>query len=366
MTRAIAIAALLAVPATASAADPGLWVHTNTSSIPYAYLQGVASDATNFFFAGPDYGLARTTPSLKQEARIDNVIPPDVAQREGYNHIGDPDWEAAEGGRVLLALECFVPGRPDPNTCRTGSIGVADPATLRWRYYVKLDPAVLPKAMWVASAPNGLLWTSAGDDLLAFRSAEVNPANAAPGGPALAVAQRIAGAGAGMQITGGAFRDGRLLLAGTDAATRAYIVRSLDLATGMTRLEIEHRRGDEAEGLDVRPALGGILHWVMSPGGLGSPNELLTYHPAGSALRLRITPRARAGRRATLRATVTSLGAGIKGVTVAVAGRRARTNAAGRAVLRVAIRGPGRYRVTARRAGLRSASATLRVTSRRG
>ena len=363
---ALTLMALLALPAaTAAAADPGLWVHTNTSSIPYTYLQGVASDARNFYFAGPDYGLARTAPSLRQEARIDNVIPPDVAQREGYNHIGDPDWEPAEGGRVLLPLECFVPGRPDPNTCRTGSIGVADPATLRWRYYVKLDPAVLPKAMWVASSPDGLLWTSAGDDLLAFRSAEVNPANAAPGGPALALARRIAGAGAGMQITGAVFHAGRLLLAGTDAATKAYIVRSLDLATGITRLEIEHRRGDEAEGLDLRPALGGILHWVMSPGGLGSPNELLTYHPAGSALRLRVAPRsARAGRPLRLRATVTSLGTGIKGVTVAVAGRRARSDAAGRAVLRVLVRRPGRYRVTARRPGLRSASATLRVTAR--
>ena len=363
LTRALTLAALLALPASAQAADPGRWVHTNTSSIPYTYLQGVASSPAKFFFAGPDYGVARTTPTLKQEARVDNVIPPDVAQREGYNHIGDPDWESAEGGRVLLALECFVPGQPDPNTCRTGSIGVADPATLRWRYYVKLDPAVLPKAMWVAASHDGLLWTSAGDDLLAFNSAEVNPSNAAPGGPALAAVRRIPGAAAGMQVTGGVFQGERLLLAGTDSATKRYIVRAFDPATGATQLEIEHSRGDEAEGIDLRPALGGILHWVMSPGGLGSPNELLTYHPAGAKLRLRITPRARAGRRATLRATVTSLGTGIKGVTVAVGGRRARTNAAGRATLRVVFPRPGRYRAIARRAGLRGASATVRVTS---
>ena len=358
-------AAALAIPASASAADPGRWVLTNVSSIPYTYLQGVASDSRAFWFAGPDYGLARTTLGLRQLARVDNVIPRDVSQREGYNHIGDPDWEAAEGGRVLLPLECFVPGQPDPNTCRTGSIGVADPATLAWRYYVKLDPAVLPKAMWVAASPDGFVWTSAGDDLLAFRSAEVNPGNAAPGGPMLTAARTAPGAAAGMHVAGGVFHDGRLLMTGTDKATGAYIARSFDPVSGATQLEIEHRRGDEAEGVAVAPALGGILHWVMSPGGLGSPNELLTYHPAGAALRLRISPtRIRAGRAATLRATVTSLGTGIRGVTVSVAGRRARTNAAGRARLKVVIRRPGRYRVRARRTGLRSASAPLRVTSR--
>lgn len=361
--RALTLVALLAFPASAWGADPGRWVLTNTSSIPYTYLQGVSSDASKFFFVGPDYGLARTTPALREEDRVDNVIPPDVAQREGYNHIGDPDWEAAENGRVLLPLECFVPGQPDPNTCRTGSIGVADPATLRWRYYVKLDPAVLPKAMWVAASPDGLLWTSAGDDLLAFRSADVNPANAAPASPAIGAVRTVPGAVRGMHVAGGVFYDGRLLLAGTDTATKRYIVRSFDPVSGATALEIEHTRGDEAEGIDVRPALGGILHWVMSPGGLGSPNELLTYHPAGAALRLRVTPRARAGRRAVLRATVTSLGTGVKGVTVAVGGRRARTNAAGRARLRVVFPRAGRYRVSARRAGLRSARATVRVSA---
>ena len=50
-----------------------------------------------------------------------------------------------EGGRVLLPMECFTPGVG--NTCGTGAFGVADPATLAFRYYVKLDPADIPKAL---------------------------------------------------------------------------------------------------------------------------------------------------------------------------------------------------------------------------
>ena len=86
-------------------------------------------------------GLYRTDPALRETGRTDDVIPPSVRMGEGYNHIGDISWDAGEGGRLLLPLECYYPGEPNGgNTCGTGSIGVADPRTLQWRYYVKLDP----------------------------------------------------------------------------------------------------------------------------------------------------------------------------------------------------------------------------------
>ncbi|MGZ4277651.1 MAG: hypothetical protein ACXVFK_13020, partial [Solirubrobacteraceae bacterium] len=92
--------------------------------------------------------------------------------REGYDHIGDISWDAAEHGRILLPLECYYP--PAGNTCQTGSIGVADPRTLKWRYYVKLDPRYIAKAMWAEVSPDGkLVWTSSGSDLLAYRDADV-------------------------------------------------------------------------------------------------------------------------------------------------------------------------------------------------
>jgi hypothetical protein len=121
---------------------------------------------------------------LHQTAGVPSAIPPAVKQAESHNHIGDPTWDRGDGGRVLLPLECFVSGVGD--TCGTGAFGVADPASLGFRYYVKLDPAEIQKAMWAETSPDGsLIWTSSGDDLLAYRSSEVSEANRAPPGPLL-------------------------------------------------------------------------------------------------------------------------------------------------------------------------------------
>src|SRR5438093_949174 len=155
---AAAAAALIALasPGAASAAgDPGRWTETGRSTVPVSYYQGVASDDRRLFFDGVFAGLYRTDESLDEQAGNDNVFPPDVQRREHYNHIGDIAFDDREGGRVLLPTECYYPGTtgpgPDPaNTCKTGSFAVADPKTLAWRYYVKLDPREIPKAMWVA------------------------------------------------------------------------------------------------------------------------------------------------------------------------------------------------------------------------
>ena len=137
----------LAGPAVAHGADPGRWTFTGASTMPLYYYQGVTSDpAGHFYFDGVDFGLYRTDFQLQEQARNDDVIPPAVTASEGYNHIGDISWDAQESGRIILPLECYYP--PAGNTCGTGSFGVADPVTLRWRYYVKLDPAYIAKAMW--------------------------------------------------------------------------------------------------------------------------------------------------------------------------------------------------------------------------
>jgi hypothetical protein len=198
MSRARLIAALVAVwlvaavaPA-AQAQDPGRWLLTGATSVPNTYWQGLTSDPAEqrVFFTGVFEGLWRTTPLLRQTAGEGNAIPPLVRLIEGYNHIGDPTWDPAEGGRVLLPLECFTSGVG--NTCGTGSFGVADPETLGMRYYVKLDPAEIPKAMWAETSPDGeLVWTSSGADLLAYRSGDVVPASAAPGAPPIRAAARV-------------------------------------------------------------------------------------------------------------------------------------------------------------------------------
>ena len=184
---------------------------------------------------------------------------------EGYNHIGDITWDGQEGGRILLPLECYVPGGPNGgNPCGHGSIGVADPGTLQWRYHVKLDPAEIPKAMWSEVSPDGqLLWTSSGQDLLAYQTAEISPLAAAPEHAPIRSVRRLEGAVPPSGITGATFIDGRLYVAGQGGGP--FRVYSIDLATGAHRLEIERRIVGESEGLVTASVKGGTLHWLIQP-----------------------------------------------------------------------------------------------------
>jgi hypothetical protein len=273
----------LGAGAPAQAADPGRWVETGFDPITINYYQGVTSDPTgDLFFDGFTVGVYRTSGDLTEEASVANAIPADVNRREGYNHIGDLSWDAAEGGRLLLPLECYTFGQG--NFCGTGSFGVADPQTLAWRYYVKLDPAEIQKAMWAEVSPDGsLVWTSAGSDLLAYRTSDINPANAAPQGPLLHPVRRLVGAVPPSGVTGATFYQGRLFLAGQDGGP--FQVWSIDTQTGERTLEIEKRVFGESEGLDVFDGRGGILHWQIGPISFSGPptygqNVLVHFVPA--------------------------------------------------------------------------------------
>lgn len=280
---ALAVACLLCAPAVAHAADPGRWALTGTTSLPIVYYQGVTADAQrNLFFDGVFVGLYRTDPALTETARNDDVIPPDVHTREGYNHIGDISWDAGEGGRLLLPLECYVPNGPNGgNPCLTGSIGVADPRTLQWRYYVRLDPGEIPKAMWNEVSPDRrLLWTSSGQDLLAYRSADVAEAHAAPAHPAIHSVRRLKAAVPPSGITGAVFVDGRLFVAGQGGGP--FRVWSIDLATGARRLEIERAIVGESEGLASATVKGGTLQWLVQP--FDPQQRPPTYDPGHATL----------------------------------------------------------------------------------
>jgi hypothetical protein len=257
--------AVLLLPGGAFAADPGRWTETGHDPVPLEYFQGVTTDrAGDFYFDGFQVGLYRTGPTLVEEARNDSGIPVEVYLREGYNHIGDITWDKREGGRLLLPLECYLPFFG--NLCKTGSIGVADPVTLRWRYYVKLDKEFIDKAMWAEVSPNGqLLWTSSGsgDDLLAYRVKDITARNAGPDGPALKPVRVLDGAVPPSGITGAAFYGKRLLVAGQGGGP--FRVWSIDLRDGSRRLEIEKPIIGESEGLEIVDALGGVLHWLVTP-----------------------------------------------------------------------------------------------------
>ncbi|HEY1275016.1 MAG TPA: hypothetical protein VGF25_08895 [Thermoleophilaceae bacterium] len=373
MIRRCIVVALVAacVPSVAEARDPGRWTLTGYSSVPNVYWQGVTSDpGRHMWFDGVVEGLYGTRPSLVQTAGTDAAIPPAVKAAEGYNHIGDISWDPAEGGRVLLPLECYTPGGPNGgNTCGTGSIGVADARTLAWRYYVKLDPTEIPKAMWVERSPDGqLLWTSSGRDLLAYRAADVNPANAAPGAPPIHSVRRIAGAVPPSGITGAAFLGGRLYLAGGD--TTPWQVWSVDLTTGARALEIELNAVGESEGLDTVPLLGGELHWLVPPLAIGQKptfgptSGLVHFARLAGRQRLRVKVRARgaaATRRVRLSVSVTRRHKAVRGASVQFAGRQTRTGRRGKAKLVVTLATGGRFRVIARKGVLRGQSKFVKV-----
>jgi hypothetical protein len=342
----------------AGAQDPGRWLLTGASSVPITYWQGLTSDPaeSNLFFVGVFQGLWRTTPQLNQTAGVSTEIPAGVRQAEGYNHIGDPTWNPGDGGRVLLPLECFTPGVG--NTCGTGAFGVADPVTLGFRYYVKLDPAEIPKAMFAETSPDGsLIWTSSGDDLLAYRSSDVSAVNRGPSGPLLHAVRRLPGAVPPTGVTGAVFRKGRLLLAGE--ADGVYQVWSVNTDTGGRRLELETRICGESEGLDVVPTLGGELHWLIAP---FDPGCQLTFGPTSALLHFVPTP---AHERyqvevtdtevtplpGEVRATVhaTHHGRPLRKARVTFAGETARTDKDGLATVSTTLEGPGRFRALVRR-----------------
>ena len=363
---ATALVLAVAISAPASARDPGRWTLTGWSSMPNSYWQGVttAGPGKPLFFSGIFTGLHRTAGSLRQTGSVDPVIPPTVLATEGYNHVGDIGHQ---GGRVLLPLECYTPGGPNGgNTCGTGSIGAADPATLAFQYYVKLDPAEIPKAMWVEASPDGeLLWTSSGPDLLAYRASDVNAANAAPGGPAIQSVRRLAGAVPPSGVTGAAFYRGRLLLAGAQGTT--YQIWSVDLATGARRLEVELPAVQgEAEGLAQVSLLGSRLHFLVAPLAASptfGPTVGMVHFTTGRWANRGLRVKARAANQQSLRprvnVTVRRRGRPVEGAVVHVAGKRAETNSRGHAVVRPVLGVPGNFAALAHDGRLRGRSNLL-------
>jgi hypothetical protein len=373
---AVGVAALALPVASASAADPGRWRLSDVRPVPLEYFQGLthAPDGARFF-SGLFDGLYRTDLGLAEQARRTPVLPPAVAA-QGFNHVGDISWDAREGGRVLLPLECYVPGGPNGgNTCGRGAIGIADPATLAFRHLVPLDPADIPKAMWGEVSPDGALWwTSSRADLLAYRTADISAQNATAG-TAIRPVQRIAGGVPPSGVTGGAFHRGRLLVPGQNGLDPLQ-VWSVDVnGSSPSRLELELPINGEAEGVDVIADGSGLLHWLISPiapGGrpptYGSGRSaLVSFVPEARAkLRVRLYPkRIAAGVTTTIAAKVTMWLGGrrwpVANATVTGGGGTGTTGTHGVAALTVGPQPPGLLRVQAAKQQLRPGRASLHV-----
>ena len=236
--------------------DPGRWNLVSTTSLRIFYYQGMThDDEGNFFFDGIDNGLFKTDSSFTQIAGTTPYIPAAVAARDKYNHIGAIAYSKDTG--VLLPMECYN----GTNCANTGAIGVADPATLAWKYEVKLDPATIKKAMWAAVSPNGkLLWTSSGNNLLAYDMAEIAPSHSWPTHAAIKPAMTLKNAVPPSGVDGGAFYRGRLYLAGT--LGNVHQVWSIDTSNGARRLEISRTIVGEQEGIDFVRQDRGKVHPV--------------------------------------------------------------------------------------------------------
>jgi hypothetical protein len=368
---AIGLALLIAAPAHAgTAAD---WIRTGQSTMPLNYFQGITHDDDgHLYFDGISFGLYRTDLKLKEQRGVANAIDPAAGQNPGFNHIGDLTWQKAEGGRLILPLECYDPGRNPSNFCGIGGFGVVDPDTLAWRYWVKLDPADIPKAMWAESSPDGkLIWTSSGSDLLAYNSSDVSRAHAQPAsadGPTIRPVKRLVGAVPSHGITGATFVGPRLFLAGQNKDQ--FQVSSVDLATGKSRPELSETFSGESEGLDYARYLGGTFHWMVMPipqGGNPPTFEqgkgtLLHYKAHPTALELVVTPRSpKAGKSTKFSFLVTDdNGDPVKGATVKLLRSQTRTDARGRAKVTATLPKSGRYTATAAKKGLKTARAVIR------
>jgi hypothetical protein len=295
-----ALAGLLAEPAFAG------WRLSRVSRIPIAYNQGITFDpaSRSFLFSGAtgalNSGLFRASMSLRPIRARDPLVP---TTKEGYNHVGDLSFDPV-GRRVLLPLECYDPySRANP--CGSGAVGVADPLSLAFRYYVNLHTSQVRKAMWVELSPDARwVWTSSARRLLAYRAADVNRATA--------VRQR-AGTASGIVakdlgvllptsgVTGAAFSRHpatgaqRLFLALNRRTYHQIISYPVGVApdgspsiAAAPRPELSVTRSglhDESEGLAVTapvsgaPPLGGVLHWQMLPH-RGLNARVLSYVPS--------------------------------------------------------------------------------------
>jgi hypothetical protein len=305
-----AMALMMTLAAWSAATAVAKWqLHTTTRS-SIAFNQGITFDQARgkFFFDGVSStttsGVYRTNSHLLVQAARIFAIPKTV---EGYNHAGDLSFDAGtqslSARRVLLPLECYYPSSGG-NTCGSGAIGIVDPTTLRFRYYVNLDRSQIQKAMWAEISPDGRwIWTSSGTHLIAYRSADVNSATAAR--QRAGTATGIVGKDLGpvlpsSSVTGASFYVDRhsavprLLLSLNLGAYFQVVSYGTNFSRGYPtllsatpRVEITVPKSlsdEEPEGLAVTGPtrgsypLGGVLHWQMLPA-IPLYSRILNYTP---------------------------------------------------------------------------------------
>ena len=349
-----------AAPAAASTGDR--WTLADHRRVPLDYHHGLTHVGSDLFFVGASGGGYLTGVGLQRITANASLIPATLQGDVGFDRVGDPTYDRS-GARLLVPLECHRASRSsEPNTCGVGGLGVIDPVTLAWRYWVRLDAAT---TTWAEISPDGeMVWTSSGRDLVAYRASDVSPRHAAdgPGSASIRPLRRLRGAVPSSGVGGAAFSGGKLLLAGRSGAPRVW---SVDLATGRRTptLRLAGTRA-EVEGLAVTAPSGGLLQLLLAPGAIKHPtygtgrSELLTFVP--SSYRVAASANLKGSAlvvHATLRYGVHSHV--LAGATVRVAGRALITDTAGDARFTLSAQPRRPLRVTVAKGGLQGVTLTV-------
>ena len=325
----------LAGAAPAAAATGDTWTLVEHRHVPIEYYQGLTFVGSQTFFVGVFRGGDLTDASLRRQRTRQNLIPASVAQGVGFNHVGDPTYDAA-GDRLLVGLECYRRAAAQAEHVRLRRHRCRRRGDARLAILGSARPCRRPEGDVAEVSPDGtLLWTSAGRDLIAYRTSDVAPANAARGrsSPPIRPVKRLRGAVPPSGANGAAFSDGKLLLAGSSGGVPQ--IWSVDVATGKRTVQVRLRgTRAEVEGIAVTAPTGGRLRWLLTPGVISKPtygsghSELLTFVPVN----YRVTASASLdGATLTVRARLRYADASdvLVGATVRVGDKVARTDGAG-------------------------------------
>ncbi|MFF2012674.1 hypothetical protein ACFVWY_26860 [Streptomyces sp. NPDC058195] len=269
--RISAVAGVAAATLIGSAASPAMAATAWTRTAHYERWtgfnalergQGVATDGTYFYYAGPGGMVKATAAGDSETASSIAPIPWDLSGTYGSDHIGDVEYY---GGYVIAPVEDGGKGYQHPLL----ALYSAGDLSYTGRY-VHLPLAQMPGGVpWVAvDAAAGLVYTSpwdhdaaqGTDKLVAYRLDDLLNL---PSGSTLPVARTVKLSQPLSRIQGAAMWQGRLYASVDDKAKSVY---SVDPASGRVAYEFHQdvEPGDEVQGIaawDFGPS-GGQLHIV--------------------------------------------------------------------------------------------------------
>ncbi|MFD0342153.1 hypothetical protein ACFVH0_26345 [Streptomyces sp. NPDC127117] len=283
----VVIAAATFIGSAASPAMAATWTRTAdyerwTGLNALERGQGVATDGTYFYYAGPGGMVKATVANDSETASSLAPIPWELSSTYGGDHIGDVEYH---GGYVIAPIEDGDNGYQHP------LLALYNASDLSYTgRYVQLPLAQMPGGVpWVAvDAAAGLVYTSPWDQdaaqgtnkLVAY---SLNDLLSLPAGSTLPVVRTVTLSQPLSRIQGAAMWQGKLYASVDDSAKSVY---SIDVNSGQAAYEFHQdvESGDEVQGIaawDFGPS-GGQLHIVNVGSGWKSIFLYLQhYNPTG-------------------------------------------------------------------------------------